>query len=215
MPFLVTGFEPFGGQHHNPSQAVLGLLPSQVGSLETTSPYGPSETVTAILPVDSGGVAKELSRLYRKYKPEAALHLGLAEGRALISLERLALNLMDFSIPDNTGVVREDQTIVPGGPLALGSRLPLRRILESWQRENIPATLSNSAGTYLCNQVMYLALSSLPQEVPVGFIHLPPDETLALKKTSPYTPLAVQAQAVRLALETTLNYVADRFRRTR
>jgi pyroglutamyl-peptidase len=196
---LVTGFEPFAGLPHNPSSALLDHLPETVG---------PAQLIRATLPVDTQRAPLELQRLYVEHRPAVALHLGLAAGRAMLSLERLAINLLDFELPDNAGKRVQDTPILPGAPLALPARLPLREIQQRWLEAGIPGVISNSAGLYLCNQVMYLALSWLPQEVPAGFIHLPPDETLALQKPQAYLPLEHQAQAVLLALQETLKTIA-------
>lgn len=192
MTILVTGFEPFGGMPHNPSQALLEHLPTSIPT---------AKLVTATLPVDTGRVQAVLADLYHQHQPRAALHLGLAAGRQVISLERVALNLLDFELPDNQGNRRQDQPILPQAPFALPSRLPLRAIQRAWQEAHIPCAISNSAGLYLCNQVMFLALASLPEPVPAGFIHLPADETLAASRPQPYVPLSEQVRAVRLALE--------------
>lgn len=154
----------------------------------------------ALLPVDTEKVGEALQALYAE-KPRAVLHLGLAEGRPLLSLERLAVNLLDFERPDNRGKRLQDVPVVPGGPLALEARFPLKGILSHWREAGIPGRQSLSAGSYLCNQVFYLSLYHLPESVPVGFIHLPPDETLALAKGGSYVPLKEQARAVRMALE--------------
>jgi pyroglutamyl-peptidase len=195
---LVTGFEPLAGLSHNPSSAILELLPEHLQN---------HQIIKARLPVDTRRAPEELAGLYRAYQPVAAIHLGLAVNRPLLSLERLAVNLLDFETPDNAGARPQDQTILPQAPLALASRLPLRKIQSEWRREGIPGLLSNSAGTYLCNQVMFLALAWLPQGVPTGFIHLPPDETLALHQPQAYLPLSTQAKAVSLAIQTTLSSV--------
>lgn len=195
MKILVTGFEPFAGLPHNPSSALLEHLPNRLGQ---------AELVRATLPVDTLRAPEALQQLYRRHQPAAALHLGLAAGRALLSLERLAVNLLDFEIADNGGHHLQDTPILPGGPLALHTRLPIRAIQARWAEAGIPGVVSNSAGLYLCNQVMYLALATLPLEAPAGFIHLPPDETLALHKPQAFVPLRTQAQAIRLALQVTL-----------
>jgi pyroglutamyl-peptidase len=80
-------------------------------------------------------------------------------------------------------------------------RFPVKAVLRRWREAGIPASQSLSAGSYLCNQAFYLSLFHLPEEVPVGFLHLPPDETLALQRGGPYVPLKEQARAVLLALE--------------
>jgi len=192
---LVTGFEPFAGLPHNPSSALLAHLPETLGK---------AQLIRATLPVDTQRAPVELQRLYKAHQPVVALHLGLATGRALLALERLAVNLLDFDLPDNAGLRLQDTPILPGAPLALATRLPLRAIKERWAEAGIPGVISNSAGLYLCNQVMYLALSWLPVKVSAGFIHLPPDETLALQKPQAYLPLELQTQAVELALEEAL-----------
>ncbi|WP_117236944.1 pyroglutamyl-peptidase I [Thermus sediminis] len=188
---LVTGFEPFGGLPHNPSEALLPLLPEAIGGRPLRK---------ALLPADTERVGEALLALYRE-GPEAVLHLGLAEKRPLISVERLAVNLLDFERPDNGGRVLEDTPILPEGPLALPARFPVKAVLRRWREAGIPGSQSLSAGSYLCNQVFYLSLYHLPEGVPVGFLHLPPDETLALERPGPYVPLEVQARAVLLALE--------------
>jgi len=188
---LVTGFEPFGGLPHNPSEALLALLPEALGGRRLQK---------ALLPVDTERVGEALFALYRE-GPEAVLHLGLAEKRPLISVERLAVNLLDFERPDNGGRVLEDTPIVPEGPLALPARFPVKEVLRRWREAGIPGSASLSAGSYLCNQVFYLSLYHLPEAVPVGFLHLPPDETLALQRGGPYMPLREQARAVEIALE--------------
>ncbi|MER3450971.1 MAG: pyrrolidone carboxyl peptidase [Thermus sp.] len=181
---LVTGFEAFGGLEHNPSQAVLSHLKG---------------VRTALLPVDVEEAPRLLARLWAE-RPKAVLHLGLAEQRPALSLERIALNLLDFERPDNRGQRITDRPVVEGGPLALPARFPVKEALARLQRAGIPGRLSLSAGSYLCNQVFYLSLYHLPQEVPVAFVHLPPDETLALRG-GPYVPLKEQVRAVRVLLE--------------
>jgi len=195
VKILVTGFEPFAGLSHNPSSAVLEHLPERLDA---------ARLVRATLPVNTRLAPEALSALYHRHQPDAALHLGLAAGRALLSLERLAINLLDFEIADNGGHRLRDTPILRDGPLALPTRLPIRTIQADWAQAGIPGVISNSAGLYLCNQVMYLALWWLPQEVPAGFVHLPPDETLALHQPQAFVPLQTQARAIQMALEVTL-----------
>ncbi len=188
---LLTGFEPFGGLRHNPSAALLSLLPRSIGE---------KPIQTALLPVDTRALPEALRALYAR-NPKAVLHLGLAENRPLITLERLAVNLLDFERPDNKGVLKEDEAVVPGGPLALPARFPVKEGVRRLREAGIPARASLSAGSYLCNQAFYLSLYHLPVSVPVAFVHLPPDETLALERGGPYVPLREQARAVEILLE--------------
>ncbi|WP_353511931.1 pyroglutamyl-peptidase I [Thermus sp. LT1-2-5] len=188
---LVTGFEPFGGLPHNPSAALLPLLPQRVGNRPVH---------TALLPVDAEALPETLRSLHA-LSPEGVLHLGLAANRSLITLERLAVNLLDFDQPDNRGTLKLDEEVVPNGPLALPARFPIKEGLRRLQEAGIPARASLSAGSYLCNQAFYLSLFHLPTSVPVLFVHLPSDETLAREKGGPYVPLSEQARAVEILLE--------------
>lgn len=181
MHILVTGFEPFAGLAENPSAQVLSLLPPAIGRFDL---------VTAVLPVDTRRVREALCPLWAA-TPLAVVHLGLARERRHLCLERVALNLLDFQDPDNAGLRLEDTPIDPDGPFALPSRLPLRAIHAAWASAGLPSALSASAGTFLCNQAMYLSLRELPADRPTGFIHLPPDASL---------PLATQARALETAL---------------
>ncbi|RPI32561.1 MAG: pyroglutamyl-peptidase I [Chloroflexota bacterium] len=168
MNLLITGFEPFAGSTTNPSHcAALALA------------VRPPEGVrlhTAILPVDSQGGPDALLKALDEHRPDAVICLGEAGRRARISIERVAVNLMDYAIPDNQGRLAVDEPIVPGGPAAYFATLPVKRMLESVRAAGVPAELSLSAGAYLCNQVMYILLHHLAENqlpVPAGFIHLP------------------------------------------
>lgn len=189
-PLVVTGFEPFDGLPHNPSAAVLTHLPATVGGRVLH---------TAVLPVDSARLGGALGAL--PHDAAVVLHLGLAADRPAITLERVGLNLLDFSRPDNAGRTVVDAEVVPGAPLALPTRLPVRAILAAWRAAGIVATTSTSAGTYLCNQALYLSLHQRAADVRVGFVHLPPDEVLAASGRLPHQPLAVQVAAVLRLLE--------------
>src|ERR687888_2358900 len=153
MRVLVTGFEPFGGHPVNPSALVAERFDG------------------AVLPVGAATVARELDRLLESRRPNALLGLGLAPRRETVQVERLAINLLDFEIPDNDGMLLSDREIEAGGPAAVFSTLPVKAIAEAWRRHGIPSQLSNSAGTYICNQLLYVALR---RGLPAGFIHLPP-----------------------------------------
>lgn len=186
---LLTGFEPFGSVHHNPSSAVLPLVPNAIDGVVVHK---------EILPVDTNGVAEILTKLFAR-PFEAVIHCGVADDRPVITVERRAVNRLEFKIPDNRGVLRRGCPVVEGGPEMHGSRLPVERILERWSEARIDGQDSDSAGAYLCNQVMYTSLHHLPPSVPTGFIHLPPDEILGNGR--PHQPLALQANALTLALE--------------
>jgi pyroglutamyl-peptidase len=165
---LVTGFEPYGGRALNPSgRLALALDGAQVGGLKV---------VGRTLPVVLAGLAERLERFLEETRPALVVALGLWPGEPMLRLERLAVNLADFTIADNAGTRLEDAAVVPAGGAALFATLPLRAIEATLLAEGIPARLSTTAGTYLCNATLYTLLSLIErreQRIPCGFIHVP------------------------------------------
>lgn len=207
MPLLLlTGFEAFHTHPDNPSaNAALALGGSTLG---------PWEVHSALLPVVPQGAGQNLTELLDDLQPDAVLLTGLAAGRPQVTLERVAVNVMDFSIPDNAGHTYRDHPANgnEAAPAAYLSTLPLRAILAAWRAANIPGQISNSAGLYVCNFVMYTALHHLQQTaraaVPCGFLHVPANEAVALaipedRSPLPYLPQAEITRAVRVAAEVT------------
>jgi len=206
MKVLLTGFEPFGKHKINPSQNLLDSV--QTDSAEDI------KLIKRILPVDTDKASKLLIHTMDKHSPDVVLAFGLASGRPKISIERLAVNLMDFRIPDNTGTIISDQSIIKDGPTAYFSTLPVRGILNELQKAGIPTDLSLSAGTYLCNQVFYTMMHHISTwDLPTlaGFIHLPaqPEQT-ALKNTPiPSLELERDRQALFIILSYLLRYCGE------
>jgi pyroglutamyl-peptidase len=168
MQILLTGFEPFAGSQINPSERVVQALAGRY--LEGL------DLATTILPVDTFRAPSRLTQALEETQPEAVVCLGEASRRAALSIERVAVNLLDFRIPDNQGVQVVDEPVLSGGPAAYFSTLPVRRLLQALQEAGVPAELSLSAGSYLCNQVFYVLLDYLQRQgrpIPAGFIHLP------------------------------------------
>ncbi len=199
---LVTGFEPYGGMSLNPSAEIARRLDgAKIGGIPV---------VGRLLPVDIAKLDGALKTALAGLEPAAVILLGLAPGEACIRLERVALNLADFPIPDNAGTRSRDQPLDRQGDAALWSRLPLRAIETRLLGMGIPARLSESAGTYLCNASMYRALSWLPRRVPCGFIHLPllpAQVAISLESGSapqPSMAFPVQRRAVEIALALSL-----------
>jgi pyroglutamyl-peptidase len=165
---LVTGFEPFGGHPSNPSEEIAKSVDGRV--------VGGHTVRAVILPVHHIEAARAAARLLREHDPLAVLHVGLAAGRARLALERVAVNVMDYEVADNAGYQALGEPCVPGGPAAYLSTLPLLAILEALAGEGIPAYLSNTAGTYLCNQTLYATLHAVSTEnrrALAGFLHVP------------------------------------------
>jgi pyroglutamyl-peptidase len=199
MKILLTGFEPFGDSPLNPSQMLVDSAPDILSNK--------AEIVRAILPVDKDGGPAALLAALEEHQPEAVLCFGLAAGRPQISLERVAINLMDYRLPDNAGTTVQDTPIDPEGPAAYFSTLPLRAMLAALRAADIPAALSLSAGAYLCNQVFYTLMHTLAargQSIPAGFIHLPalPEQAAQTDKATPSMSLDLEEQALAVLVQT-------------
>jgi pyroglutamyl-peptidase len=194
---LVTGFEAFGGHAGNPSLEVAKALDGRI--------VGEAVVRGAVLPVHHAEAAPVVRRLLDETDPVVVLHLGLAGGRARIALERVAVNVMDYDTPDNAGHVAKGEPCVPQGPPAYFATLPLDAILAALLAEGIPAALSNTAGTYLCNQTMYGTLHALGvrrHPARAGFVHLPllPAMVAASGLEQPSMDAGLMVRGVEIAL---------------
>ncbi|MEK8049325.1 pyroglutamyl-peptidase I [Ideonella sp. DXS22W] len=197
---LVTGFEPFDGEAINPSWEVARALDGQL--------IGGWRVVAVRLPCVFGASRAALDAAITRLRPAGALAgvvaLGLAGNRGAISVERVAVNLVDARIPDNAGAQPVDVPVVPGAPLALATRLPAKAIVARLQAAGLPAELSLSAGSFVCNEVMFGLLHRLRRRpgVPAGFVHLPPlPEQAARHGLGRAMPLADQVRGIALAIE--------------
>ena len=194
---LVTGFEAFATHPANPSE---GLAKAVDGRR-----FGAARVRGAVLPVHHADAAPRVLALIAETDPVAVVHLGLAAGRARVALERIAVNVMDYAEPDNAGYQASGEPCVPGGPAAYVATLPLAAILEALTAEGIPAYLSNTAGTYLCNQTLYGTLHALRERArppKVGFIHFPllPAMVAAAGLEQPSMDFPLMLRAVEIAL---------------
>jgi pyroglutamyl-peptidase len=196
MRILITGFEPFGGQSINPSWEVARAL-------EGLS--WPQAQVRAIqLPCVFAQAAKALTRALDDVRPDIVLALGQAEGRSDISVERVAINVMDARIADNAGAQPIDLPVAPGGPAAYFSTLPIKYLVARLRAAGFPASVSQTAGTFVCNQVFYVLQHALAgQAVRSGFVHLPllPEQAAHWPgPPMPSMPLGTQVAALTCAL---------------
>jgi len=167
MQALVTGFEPFGGDRINPSLEALARLPQRLGGLAVA---------TRALPVVYGRALPALREALAAVRPDIVLCTGLAGGRAELSLERVAINIDDARIPDNDGNQPIDRPVVSGAPAAYFATLPIKAAVAALREAGLPAAVSNSAGTFLCNHLFYGLMHEAatgPRRFRGGFLHLP------------------------------------------
>ncbi|MBI4464108.1 MAG: hypothetical protein HY647_05335 [Acidobacteria bacterium] len=205
MKILLTGFEAFGNLQANPSQQIVERM------AERARRQGIRDLYPEILPTEYAGAGRRIRQLIQRVRPEAALCLGVARSRTVIHLERVALNLDDDPLPDNAGRAYSGRPIVRGGPLVYESTLPLQRMLNALRRQGIPATISNHAGTFVCNHVFYVARHALEQmgrEIPCGLIHVP--EILRKSRRSRRTDRGMPLQKMVEAIECCLRVVKKR-----
>ena len=177
MDVLVTGFEPFGISDRNPSREVARVLDGRtIAGLKVTG---------RVLPVSMRAIGNALERVLEETPPKLIVALGLANGESMVRIERYGVNLADFPLADNDGETVVDRPVLPDGPPALATTLPNRAIRDALLAAGIPARLSSTAGTYLCNACIYLLGDMiLKREWPTrfGFLHLPymPEQVAAL-----------------------------------
>jgi pyroglutamyl-peptidase len=193
-PILLTGFEPFGGDTINSSQEVVQALDGAV--------VGDRRVAGRVLPCVFGEAPRMLLRWIEGLRPPVVVCLGQAGGRAEVTPERVAINLDDARIPDNAGAQPVDTAIVPGGPVAHWSRLLVKAIVAALAARGLPARVSNTAGTFVCNHVFYALLHAVRRRrsIRAGFIHLPPLPA-QVGPGEPCLALEQSIEAVRVALE--------------
>jgi pyroglutamyl-peptidase len=205
----VTGFEPFGGRSRNASaEAVLRL---RAGWAE------PEALTTAVLPVSFETAPARLRELVRDVDPDVVVCVGEAGSRTVVSLERVALNLVDARIPDNAGSAPVDRPVVPGGPAAYFSSLPVRACAAAVRTSGLPAEVSHTAGTFVCNALFYALMDVLVdgagdpapggpwRGVRGGFVHVPAGLDGTASDADPERVAAALRAVVRTALDVTVD----------
>jgi pyroglutamyl-peptidase len=198
---LLTAFEPFGGETLNPSLEV-------VREIERQSWDGAHLDIIE-LPVERFHAIDMAVNYLRREVPDVVIMLGEAGRRFRVTPERVAINMDDFSIPDNAGHQPQGEPIIADGPVGYFSALPIYAIVEQLRQAHIPAAISNSAGTYLCNRLFYsvmhcIAVAQLP--ITAGFIHLPymHEQTVNKRLDFPSLSCDTLVAAVRIAIDVSL-----------
>lgn len=199
---LLTGFEPFGKDKINPSEEVLKKIKTE---------YNHCKVYKIILPVVFKESAIKLKKAIKEIEPDIIISLGLAGGRDNISIERVAINIDDARIPDNNGKQPIDEVISSEGNAAYFSTLPIKRIVDGINKLSIKSSVSNSAGTYVCNHIMYSALHYINEnnlKSKSGFIHIPYAKEF-YKGDSFAMPLKNIVLGIEKTLEITAKYEED------
>lgn len=205
MKILVTGFDPFGGEPLNPSYEAVKALPEYIAGARIVRLEIPT-TFSRCGPAVETGILT--------HQPDAVLCVGQAGGQDHVAVERVGINLMDARIPDNDGAQPVDAPIRPDGPAAYFSTLPVKAMVKAIQSCGIPCRLSYSAGTYVCNCVLYRTLHMAALRYPrirAGFLHVPFSELQAAAKPdgTPCMPLPQITLALEKALEAVVNHPQD------
>lgn len=204
MKILVTGFEPFGGESINPSLEAVKLLDNNIAG---------AEIVKASIPVVFGKSVEKLEEYIKKENPDVVICVGQAGGRFEISVERVAINLDDARIADNDGNQPVDEKIFRDGESAYFASIPIKAMVEEMKRGSVPAAVSNTAGTYVCNHIMYGLLYLIDKKYPNmrgGFIHVPfiPEQIIGRVNT-PYMGLEQIARGLSLAIKAVVENEKD------
>lgn len=196
MQFLITGFAPFGESRINPSYEAVRRLPDTLGE---------HRIFRAELPVVYGQCAEVLCALIERVRPDCVLCLGQAAGREGISLESTAVNVKASGAPDNAGITFSGEKIAPDGPESLRAQMPVKELCALLRDAGIPAKVSYSAGTYVCNNLFYEMLRYAAAHDPrllCGFIHIPVDESQlpAFPAGTPFMPISEVVRALKLVI---------------
>lgn len=195
MKVLVTAFDPFGGESINPAQQAVEQLPDVIGIHQIHK---------LIVPTVFGRAAEMVIREMDMIRPDAVVCVGQAGGRKAVTPERVAINIMDANIKDNEGNQPQDEMIVSGGPAAYFSTLPVKEMVRAIRNVGLAAEVSNTAGTFVCNSLLYSVLhhaaSGMPETRAV-FIHVPyiPQQTEG-RENVPSMPLEDIVRALSAAI---------------
>jgi pyroglutamyl-peptidase len=201
---LVTGFEPFGGEDVNPSREICGQLPAAIGR---------SRIHTRLVPTQFRRAVEAVAGAIEDLEPGLVILLGQAGGRACLSVERVAINVDDARIADNAGCQPVDEPVARAGPAAYFATVPIKAMVAAIREAGVPAEVSNSAGTFVCNHLFYGVLHFLAtsgRATRAGFIHVPWLESQALDRPAePAMALATMARGVEAAIAAALETAVD------
>ncbi len=193
MKILITAFDPFGGEPINPALEAVKRMQAPAGV----------ELIKMEVPTIFGDATEKTMAKLREIRPDAVVCIGQAAGRSDITPERVAINIMDAGIPDNAGQMPKDESIRTDGPAAYFTTLPIKKMVAAIKDARIPSSVSNSAGDFVCNSLMYGVLDGVAREFPrikAGFIHVPCVPEQAERMKAPSLPLETIVKALEIAV---------------
>ena len=208
MKILVTGFDPFGGEKINPALETIKRLPDTILG---------AQIIKLEIPTVVGKSLAKIKEAVEKENPDVVLSIGQAGGRSEITVERVGINIDDCRIPDNEGNQPIDEPVVKGGPAAYFVTVPIKAIVENIKAHNIPASISNTAGTFICNHVCYgvahlaAARTAAGKPMKSGFIHIPflPEQVIGKPALTPSMSLETIINGITHALEAIVEHSSD------
>lgn len=205
MKILITGFDPFGGAKINPAYEAVKLLPDKIKD---------AEMIKLEIPTVFKKEGEVLEAGIEKHKPDVVICVGQAGGRSGMTVEKVAINLMEARIPDNDGQQPMDEPVCSDGENAYFAKLPVKAIVQNMLEQGIPARVSYTAGTYVCNDVMYRLLYLIEKKYPEmkgGFIHVPylPEQVIDLPDGTPSMTAEMIAKALEYAVEAVIENEED------
>ena len=208
MKILVTGFDPFGGEKINPALETIKRLPDTILG---------AQIIKLEIPTVVGKSLAKIKEAVEKENPDVVLSIGQAGGRSEITVERIGINIDDCRIPDNEGNQPIDEPVIKGGPAAYFVTVPIKAIVENIKAHNIPASISNTAGTFICNHVCYgvahlaAARTAAGKPMKSGFIHIPflPEQVIGKPALTPSMSLETIVSGITQALEAIVEHGSD------
>lgn len=204
MKVLLTGFDPFGGEPVNPAEEAVKMVSNNING---------AEVIKITIPTVITKSVEAIEKAIEEHNPDIVISVGQAGGRFDISPERVAMNMDDFRIKDNEGNQVIDTTIKEDGQAAYFSNLPIKAMVKHMNENQIPASVSNTAGTFVCNHVMYGILYMIDKKYPNikgGFIHIPYMTSQIIdKKNTPFMSLQEIVRGLELAIEACTLYKDD------
>ena len=197
MKILVTGFDPFGGSSVNPAFEAVKLLPEEICG---------AEIIKIEIPTVYGKDGEVVAAAVAEHEPDVVLCVGQAGGRSGMTVEKVAINLMEARIPDNEGNQPYDQPVYEDGENAYFAKLPVKAMVGRMRERGIPARISYTAGTFVCNDIMYRVLYMIDKKYPDmlgGFVHVPylPEQVLDLPDGTPSMSAEMIAEALCAGIE--------------